>query len=51
MERKKIASHHILSCPLLDYIILVAIMIWTGEHRGFTVQAYFENNLSVITTQ
>ena len=26
-------------------------MGWTGEHRGFVVEAYHENNRSVITTQ
>ena len=26
-------------------------MLWTGEHRGFAVRAYFENNQSVIATQ
>jgi hypothetical protein len=26
-------------------------MGWTGEHRGFVVEAYYENNCSVIATQ
>jgi len=26
-------------------------MGWTGEHRGFVVEAYYENNRSVIATQ
>jgi transposase len=26
-------------------------MSWTGEHRGFVVEAYYENNRSVIATQ
>lgn len=26
-------------------------MVWTGEHRGFAVRAYFENNRSVISVQ
>jgi len=26
-------------------------MGWTGEHRGFVVEAYCENNRSVIATQ
>jgi len=26
-------------------------MVWTGEHRGFAVEAYYENNRSVIATQ
>ena len=34
-----------------DIPISVANMLWTGEHRGFAVRAYFENNQSVIATQ
>ena len=34
-----------------DIPISVANMVWTGEHRGFAVRAYFENNQSVIATQ
>lgn len=34
-----------------DIPISVANMVWTGEHRGFAVRAYFENNKSVIATQ
>jgi len=26
-------------------------MGWTGEHRGFVVEAYYENSRSVIATQ
>jgi len=26
-------------------------MGWTGEHRGFVVETYYENNHSVISTQ
>ena len=26
-------------------------MVWTGEHRGFAVEAYYENNRSVIAMQ
>jgi hypothetical protein len=26
-------------------------MGWTGEHRGFVVEAYYENNQSVIATR
>lgn len=26
-------------------------MVWTGEHRGFAVRAFFENGRSVIATQ
>ena len=26
-------------------------MRWAGEHRGFVVEAYYENNRSVIATQ
>lgn len=26
-------------------------MAWTGEHRGFVIEAYYENNRSVIATQ
>jgi hypothetical protein len=26
-------------------------MVWTGEHGGFVVEAYYENNRSVIATQ
>lgn len=29
----------------------IDILVWTGKHRGFTVQAYFENNKSVVATQ
>ena len=34
-----------------DIPISVDNMVWTGEHRGFAVRAYFENNQSVIATQ
>lgn len=29
----------------------IDILVWTGKHRGFVVQAYFEKNKSVVATQ
>lgn len=36
-----------LLCSVIDPI-LVAIVVWIGEHWGFSVGAYFEDNKSVI---
>lgn len=35
----------------IDYTISVTIMVWTGSHWSFAVQAYYENNYSVIAVQ
>lgn len=42
---------HVVSFCSVDHPISVANMVWTGQHRGFAVRAYFENNKSVIATQ
>jgi hypothetical protein len=34
-----------------DIPISGANIVWSGEHRGFAVRAYFENNQFVIATQ
>lgn len=31
--------------------ILVAVMVWIGKHRGFTVRSYVENKKCVMTSQ
>ena len=39
------------ACPALVELPSVAIMPWSGVHRGFVVRTFFENNQSIVATQ
>ena len=39
------------ACPALVELPSVAIMPWSGVHRGFVVRTFFENNHSIVATQ
>ena len=41
----------IVSCDWLFSTVFSTQIDWTGKHQGFVVEAYYEDNLSVIATQ